>query len=590
MHCRQFYLKQRSVPNGPFAVLGEHKNRDGPLIYHLRDGPFFVTGPPREADPSGGSGPPGGVGPPEEIRPLNEIRPPGWTGPQHETGPPNGHGPPHKKKQTGVEFESTKVTEKQNINLIREETKMKNFKLKRLLSLACVGLLSALQMPTVFAAAGDTIGNTATLTFDVGGTPTVLESSLAGNTLTGPGNGTPTDFTEDRLINFDVATQDVASIPVAPSATLRVQTFTVTNNGNGTQDFLLTAINNTTGGADPFPPGNADNFNPTTTSVFVETANPGAYVVGDDTDIFIDELAAGASIDVYIVSTIPGAPPVSNGDIAVLSLVAQVADNTGGGGTEGTAITNDDNGNTSPAGTYSNGTTVVAAGVANDVADIITGVGSEQIVFNDPAGATAVDVDSAGAAQDVVQNGQHSDSSSYTVGAAELTVQKTSAVLWDPINGNSNPKAIPGAYVQYTITVSNAGTAGADGDLTTLSDTLTLTDLDPNLILATATTPVPGVVVGVDIENAVGDGIRIDTSGTARAVPAAGTFYCTGGADADGCDYVGGVGGTLTVTFTTIAAMIAEDVAPVGAGPEDYAAGALKPGESVVIVFNAIVQ
>ena len=452
---------------------------------------------------------------------------------------------------------------------------MKNFKLKRLLSLASVGLLAALHMPSVFAAAGTTIGNRATLTFDVGGTATVLESSLAGNTVTGATFGSDTVFTEDRLINFTVALTDLATIPVAPSSTLRVQTYTVTNNGNGTQDFLLAAINSV-GGLDPFG-GNADSFNPTTTSVFVETVNAG-YVVGDDTDIFIDELAAGANITVYIVSTMPAVTlPLANGDVSVMTLVAQVA--VGGvAATEGTAITNDDNGNTSPAGSFSNGTTAAGPGVANNVADIITGVGSEQIVFNDPAGAAANDVDSAGV-QDVVQNGQHADSGSYTVGAAELTVTKTSAVLWDPVNGNSNPKAIPGAYVQYTVTIANAGTAGASGDLTTLSDVLVLTDLDPDLIDGTA---VPPAAAGAP-ESLAGRGIRIDTSGTGRTTPAAGTSYCTGAADADGCDYSGGVGGTLTITFTTIAAMPVE-----GAGP--YTAGELKPGESVVFVFNAIVQ
>lgn len=568
MRSRQFGLRQRSVSNGPLVVLGEYKNRDGPLIYHLRDGPFS------DSDPPCGAGPPVGTGPP--IR----HGPPGRTGPQHETGPPNGHGPPFKKKQAGVEFKSTKVKEKQNINLKREETKMKNFKLKRLLSLVGVGLLAALHMPTVFAAAGDTIGNTATLTFDVGGTPTVLESSLAGNTVTGGGNGTSTDFTEDRVINFTVATVDVATIPVAPSSTLRVQTFTVTNNGNGTQDFLLAALDSA-GGADPFG-GNADSFNPTTTSVFVETVNAG-YAVGDDTDIFIDELAAGANITVYIVSTIPAVTlPLVNGDVSVLTLVAQVADNTGGAGTEGTAINNDDNGNTSPAGTYSNGTTFVLAGGVVDVPDVITGVGSEQIVFNDPAGATAVDVDSTNAAQDVVQNGQHADASSYTVGAAELTVTKTSAVLWDPVNGSNNPKAIPGAYVQYTVTIANAGTAGASGDLTTLGDTLVLTDLDPDLVDGTT---VPPAAAG-DPESAAGDSVRIVTTNR----PSAGTSYCTQAADLDGCDHTAGVGNTLTITFTTIAAMGAEDVAPAGAGPEDYTAGELKPGDDVTFVFNAIVQ
>jgi len=575
MRNTQFDLEQRSVSHGPLVVYGQYKNRDGPLIYHKRDGPLFNTGPPR------GTGPPAGTGPP--LR----HGPPGRTGPQHETGSPNGHGPPFKKKQTGVEFESTKVMEKLNINLKREETKMKNFKLKRLLSLATMGLLAALHIPTVFAAAGDPIGNRATLTFDVGGAATLLESDPLGNTTTGLGAGNDTFFTEDRLINFTVTTVDTIAVTVAPGVTAQVQEFTVTNNGNGFQDFLLAAIDLPNGATGPFT--GTDNFDTAASSVFVESGATSGYQVTEDTAIFLDEIAIAGSETVYIVSTIPGG--LSNNDVAVTTLVVQVAvDNNGTTGTEGAAIMRDDNGNVSPAGTYSNGTTGPTVPLLpNDVGDIATGIGSEQIVFNDPAGAIAADVDSGGTVQDIARNGQHSSSNEFIVGVAILTVRKVSLALWDPVNGNSNPKAILGAYVQYTITVSNDVLSGASGDLTILSDTLVLTDLDPNLILATATTPVPGTVVGVDIESAVGDSIRMVTSGTTRPSDST-NFYCMRIANGDGCDHTAGIGNALTVDFSLVAAMGAEDVAPPGAGPEDYVAGELKPGDSVDIVFNVIVQ
>lgn len=434
--------------------------------------------------------------------------------------------------------------------------------------------LSALSASTVFAAAGDTISNTATLTFDVGGTPTVIESSEAGNSTTGIGNGTSTDFVEDKVINFTVAEVGgtTTSLGVVPNATLRVQTFTVTNDGNAPQDFLLAALNQANGTADPHG-GVVDNFDATSVQVFVETDSVAGYTAAD-TAIFINELAATASATVYIVSTIPGT--VVNGDLAVLTLVAQVAE----GGTAsaddavaanaGAAIANDDNGHVSPAGTYNNGVTAVAAGVASTIADVVT---TMQTVFNDAAG----DVNSAGAA-DVVQNGQHSDSDSYTVGAAVLTVTKTASLLWDPANGNSNPKAIPGAYMQYTITVANDAGAGASGDLTTLGDTLASMGLDPDLIDGTtAALAEPGAP-----ESAAGDSFRVDTSGTGRNaalnVSTLATNYCTAAADADGCDYAGA---TLTIDYTLLESMDAE------AG---YTAGELKAGESVVIVFNAVIQ
>jgi len=39
---------------------------------------------------------------------------------------------------------------------------------------------------------------------------------------------------------------------------------------------------------------------------------------------------------------------------------------------------------------------------------------------------------------------------------------KTSVVLWDPINETNNPKAIPGATVQYSITLTNLGATDAN--------------------------------------------------------------------------------------------------------------------------------
>jgi len=435
---------------------------------------------------------------------------------------------------------------------------MKNFKLKRLLGLAFIGCLSALSASTAFAAAGDTIANTATLSFDVGASSFTLESSPAGNSITGGGNGTSTDFVEDRFVNFTVAEVSLATEPVTAGSLAQVQTFTVTNNGNAPQDFLLAAIERANGTADPFG-GLADSFVPTNVSVFVDNGVAG-YIAADDTGIFIDELGAGLSATVYIVSDIPA---VADGSVAVMTLVAQVAVG-GGAAVEGAAITNDDNGNISPAGTYSNGGTSVGAGTANTIADDPATV---QVVFGDAAG----DINSTGAAG-AVSNGQHADSDSYTVQAAALTLSKTASVLWDPVNGNTNPKAITGAYVTYTVTISNTGTAS--GNLTTLSDTLATTGvgtggaaLDPDFV----TNAGPG-----NPTNAAGASFDVaHAGGSTRADPVS----CTASANADGCDAGLAEGGTITIDFTILM--------PVEGA---YAAGEIKPGETVTITFNAIVQ
>ncbi|MEP3226830.1 MAG: hypothetical protein ABJO01_12710 [Parasphingorhabdus sp.] len=51
-----------------------------------------------------------------------------------------------------------------------------------------------------------------------------------------------------------------------------------------------------------------------------------------------------------------------------------------------------------------------------------------------------------------------------------LAVQKLSSIVSDPVNGGSNPKAIPGAIVEYCILISNTGSATAD--MVTTTDTL----------------------------------------------------------------------------------------------------------------------
>ena len=51
-----------------------------------------------------------------------------------------------------------------------------------------------------------------------------------------------------------------------------------------------------------------------------------------------------------------------------------------------------------------------------------------------------------------------------------LQVSKISQTLSDPVNGASNPKAIPGAYVAYTITLENQGPGPVDSDSLVITD------------------------------------------------------------------------------------------------------------------------
>jgi subtilisin-like proprotein convertase family protein len=53
---------------------------------------------------------------------------------------------------------------------------------------------------------------------------------------------------------------------------------------------------------------------------------------------------------------------------------------------------------------------------------------------------------------------------------AELSVTKVSTLISDPVNGTTNPKAIPGALVEYLITVTNTGTSATDPNSVVIRD------------------------------------------------------------------------------------------------------------------------
>lgn len=549
---RQSAVRIGSISDGPEVVyarwkkisiemdFANGKSRDGPLIFHMRDGPPGVAGP------SGGTGPPAmntGSGPPQSTDPPME-----W----------------QIRKQTLKRFEAMResLETKENLNtnnlnkVNKEENIMKTRNRNKLLCLALAGSCSLFGASNALAAAGDTIANRATLSYDVGAVnQTVIESGTgAGNSTPGVGSGSDTNFIEDRLINFDVV-RGGATGTVVPGGTLQSVQYTLTNNGNGAQGFLLKGLNNPDGTADPFG-GTNDEFDGSSVQTFVEDGTTPGFQPAEDTAAFVATLAAGASVDVYVVSTIPlvdsGANPLVNGNVAVMTLVAQAAIN-GSTGIAADAIVADDNGNTSPGGTgFTNGTANVTAGVAASIADDPS---TEQTVFGDAAG-TQDGTGAAGAAS----NAQHADDSSYTVQTAALTVTKASAALWDPVNLATNPKSIPGGYVRYTITIAN-GAGAANADLTTLSDVLAAAlDLDPDFGDGTAAN---------NPTNAVGDSVQITHVNNAV------TNFCTGAADADGCTYAGGPGGTLSVDINAV----------MGAADAQLAAG-----ESLTITFNVIVQ
>lgn len=275
-------------------------------------------------------------------------------------------------------------------------------KLRRLL---LAGAAAAALSQSVFAAGttqGTVISNTASVNYKVA---TVDQPQVDSSAVT---------FKVDRKVIFAVATAEVAAVSVTPGTSGNVLKFTVTNTSNDTLDFDLAAVALSGTGA-KF--GGTDNIDAASApSVFVDSNADSTYQAGSDTATSIDNLAAGSSITVFVVASFNTG--LANGDIASYHLKATAK------ASDGSALS-DDSGSADVAGTVQN-------------------------VFADAAGS---------APGDVANDKQHSDYADYKIATATLTVSKSSAVVSDPISGTTNPKAIPGAVIEYTITVSNG--AGA---------------------------------------------------------------------------------------------------------------------------------
>ena len=67
----------------------------------------------------------------------------------------------------------------------------------------------------------------------------------------------------------------------------------------------------------------------------------------------------------------------------------------------------------------------------------------------------------------------NSSTATTTVNSApSITLQKTSLTLSDPVNGASNPKAIPGALAEYSIKATNSGLSATDNNSIFISDAI----------------------------------------------------------------------------------------------------------------------
>lgn len=228
--------------------------------------------------------------------------------------------------------------------------------------------------------AGTVINNSATATYDL---PAGGQDSVTSNIVS---------LTVDELLDVSVASTDGGDVATFPAAVNQVLTFRVTNAGNGNESFVLTARDNVGG----------DDFNPSATSIVIDSNSNGVYDPGIDTVYVAGAnnplLAPDASVLIFVLSSIPAG--AADGQRGRVDLVAVAATGSGAPGT-------------------------TFAGQGQGGGDAVVG-------------ATGADAE---------------DDGYYAVSAASVSFVKSAEVL-DPFGGTTR---VPGAIITYRLVASVTG-------------------------------------------------------------------------------------------------------------------------------------
>lgn len=279
-----------------------------------------------------------------------------------------------------------------------------------------LGAVSALALVAMTSApalaqgtsAGSIITNEVTVSFSVGG--------VTQNTQTASDS-----FTVDRRVNVNVTYVGTAT-SVAPGQTNQAIAFDVTNLSNSSVDLELSAALNA---------GNSNNI-----SNFRVYRDTNGDRVLDQTEqnagpiTFLDEVGSAANgVTVAVIVLADIGLNAANADTFDVTLTAD-AHAAGGVGTLG-----------------------------NELTESATNTSNIDTVLFDGQGAT-----------DQARDGAFSATGTYSVAGAVVTLLKSSRVVSDPVNLTNNPKAIPGATVEYCITVANASGAATAADVSLTDD------------------------------------------------------------------------------------------------------------------------
>ena len=291
----------------------------------------------------------------------------------------------------------------------------------KLKTLAFIAATSAMTLPAFAAeyditaldtAFGTDVSNTASLSYKVNGTDIAKNS----NTV---------DFKVDRKVIFSVTDNQTGTDPVAVQAGgVATTVYTVQNDSNAPISYAL-----------PVPAAGTEY----------------SYPKGDGSTITITSATAANSPDLIIPLLAGNITAGQDGDTIEITVAITVPDNAVNGDTVTstlalTAVEPATNANISNA----TGTGVTAGDPI--VATLDTVLWNQAVIqtvtLPGLLDGTGVELTSTQA---------------FIVEAAAITLTKSVKIVSDPINNTTNPKAIPGAIVEYTLTITNSGQVAATG-------------------------------------------------------------------------------------------------------------------------------
>lgn len=262
------------------------------------------------------------------------------------------------------------------------------------------------------------IQNTVNVNYQVGGVPQTQINAVD-------------RFRVDRKVLFSVSEKTATGTTDVTSGQLdAIVAYTIVNDTNDTLDFLL-AASNTTSGTTVGGGRGTDNIDTSTFEYAIDT-NGNGFLDGAETfvsTLTLNDVVKTGVVHVLVRSDIPLA---ANGSVAVIQLAATALNS------DGSAITAVDD---------------TTANTADDTS------GTFQTIFAD---------DLTPLQGNTRRDGTSWAYDDYTVSAPILSVAKTSRIVSDGVS-TTNPKAIPGAIVEYCISVAN-GAGGATASNVAISD------------------------------------------------------------------------------------------------------------------------